>query len=529
MKFKMKKWVVYLLMTIMVTPAYLIMSIAGAKPAMAAMLSKEFTSSDVNATDWEVRGDELYTWGSKPGDDLKADDVLDNSSDLAGYYKIEAQWLVWSNHTKHATYEISQGSDEKLISDVDQAKLADGSVADNGTKSGYRVLDANYFFEGDHDVDLKLLGENSDNGNNSFISFRVTLVKEEPLPVLSAEDFGVVDYNVGGGLGELKGYTAGFGLSDATFENAQSVEMKLYAGDTLLQTNTATVNVGTDVTGKQISSPFDVAGTFNYAADGYWVNHREAQYGQGLAATRVVATVTLASGTVVTAENTNLVGDATTLFPATPATPEVTVTAGAGKSIDIAFKGVDGGVAEYGIYVNNILAKTITVTGDDLGHDYLVNVPVEAFGSYSVYIIAKNATNGMSQSIARDVILTAPVAVVKASVVKTEVVTSVPSTSAVAAPAQAQEKLEEQGEIKGEETAEDSNDKINWTPWIILFILILLAGAATGGYFYWFGGDSSTSAATVSIKEKKAVVVPPAKKSLAKKPAPKGDKKSRRW
>ena len=130
---------------------------------------------------------------------------------------------------------------------------------------------------------------------------------------LVAEDFGVVSYDTG--LGMLKGYTAGFGLTNATFAGVQSVVVKLYSGATLLQTNTATAKVGTDITGNQISSPFDVSGTFNYGTDGYWVNVKEAQYGQSVPATRVVATVTLANGKVVTAENNLLTGDPATIYP----------------------------------------------------------------------------------------------------------------------------------------------------------------------------------------------------------------------
>lgn len=142
-----------------------------------------------------------------------------------------------------------------------------------------------------------------------------------PLATLSAEDFGVVDYNTGNG--QLAGYTAGFGLTDGTFAGATSVVVRLYAGATLLQTNTAILpKFNADITGTQFSSPFDVSGTFNYAADGYWTNVRQAQYGQSVPATRVVATVTLASGQIVTAENTTLVGDPTTIYPdVTPPTP----------------------------------------------------------------------------------------------------------------------------------------------------------------------------------------------------------------
>lgn len=150
----------------------------------------------------------------------------------------------------------------------------------------------------------------------STVNVRVTGSVPTPLPgVLAAEDFGVVNYNTG--LGILKGYTAGFGLTDATFAGATSVVVRLYAaGNQLLQTNTAILpKFNADITGTQFSSPFDVSGSFNYASDGYWTNVREAQYGQSIPAVKVVASVTLANGKVVTAENTNLVGDPTTIYP----------------------------------------------------------------------------------------------------------------------------------------------------------------------------------------------------------------------
>ncbi|MES2215955.1 MAG: hypothetical protein V4481_01530 [Patescibacteria group bacterium] len=142
---------------------------------------------------------------------------------------------------------------------------------------------------------------------------------------LAAEDFGVVSYNTGA-TGDLKGYTAGFGLSNGTLASSTSVVVKLYgAGDVLLQTNTAILSkFNADITGTQFSSPFDVSGNFNYALDGYWTNVRQTQYGQSVPAVKVVATVTLASGQVVTATNTNLTGDPTTIYPVVtppPATP----------------------------------------------------------------------------------------------------------------------------------------------------------------------------------------------------------------
>ncbi len=130
---------------------------------------------------------------------------------------------------------------------------------------------------------------------------------------LTAEDFGVVSYDTG--LGMLSGYTAGFGVVDATLAGAQSVVVELYAGASLLQTNTAIIpKFNTDITGSQFSSPFDVSGTFDYVTDGYWTNVRALEFGQSEPATKVVATVTLANGKVISATNTTLVGDPTTIF-----------------------------------------------------------------------------------------------------------------------------------------------------------------------------------------------------------------------
>ena len=85
----------------------------------------------------------------------------------------------------------------------------------------------------------------------------------------------------------------------------------------------------------------------------------------------------------------------------------------------------------------------------------------------------------------------------------------------------------EQGQIKGEDTSDNNTEEdINWTPWIILFILILLAGAATGGYFYWFGKDEEeeiVSKTVIKNTKKDEVKAAPKKKPAAKK------KNSKRW
>ncbi len=178
-----------------------------------------------------------------------------------------------------------------------------GTIAANGTMSG--TWSDNY------------------NGGARSGSWTSTTGTADTLGALVAEDFGVVNYNVTG-LGILKGYTAGFGLTGATFEDVRSVVVKLYSGATLLQTNTATAQVGEEITGNQISSPFDVQGTFNYVADGYWTNVRQAEFGRNVVATRVVAKVVLENGKTVTAKNTTLTGNASILLNTTP--PVITPT-----------------------------------------------------------------------------------------------------------------------------------------------------------------------------------------------------------
>jgi len=139
----------------------------------------------------------------------------------------------------------------------------------------------------------------------------IILVTVNPvmLGTLAAEDFAWVNRDTGGS-GQQIGYATGFGLTDADWTDAQAVVCLYAADDQLLQTNT--LNAGHGLTGgppvAKISSPFDVFGTFDYVADGYWTNVRENEYGRNIAATKVVAIATLNNGKVVTAENTNPTG-----------------------------------------------------------------------------------------------------------------------------------------------------------------------------------------------------------------------------
>ena len=86
---------------------------------------------------------------------------------------------------------------------------------------------------------------------------------------------------------------------------------------------------------------------------------------------------------------------------------------------------------------------------------------------------------------------------------------------------------DDQGQIKGDETTTNDTEKINWTPWIVLFVLIVLAGAATGGYFYWFAGEDEVKAIVKEPKKVQSEKVVTSVKS--KQSGQKTDKKSKRW
>ncbi len=233
-----------------------------------------------------------------------------------------------------------------------------------------------------------------------------------PLGLLDAEDFGVVNYDTG--LGFLKGYSAGFGLTDAVFTDATSVVVRLYsAGDVLLQTNTFnTANIPL-ITGAQISSPFDVSGTFAYATDGYWVNVREAQYGQSVGAVKVVATVTLSNGKVLIAENTTLAGDPTTIYPIiTPPVVSATSTISGMKYNDrnrngkkgINEPGLSGWVIRLSLNNPDGSVTLIATTSTDVNGNYsFTNV---ATGTYDVRETHQKGWKRMSKN-PKDIVITA--------------------------------------------------------------------------------------------------------------------------
>lgn len=270
-----------------------------------SLLAAPLTTAFAATPPWDVTGTYVATFvlsGDYAHDMSLTQDAEGNVTGLGGYPAGGAYTYSW-----HVTSGTVAGDQLNLTAVYDLGAPGtimhmQGTIAADGTISGV------------WDDDLS----GGRNGTWSTTAGAATAVAD-----LAAEDFGVVDYDTGP-LGQLAGYTAGFGLTNATLADIQSVTVQLYSGSTLLQTNTGSSTLIAALPGAQFSSPFDVSGDFDYATDGYWMNDRETEYGQSVPATRVVATVTLDDGTVLTAENTNLTGDPSTIYPDTPPAPVLT-------------------------------------------------------------------------------------------------------------------------------------------------------------------------------------------------------------
>lgn len=276
----------------------------------ASMLAVPLVSALAAAPNWDVSGSHVITFmlDSNPyaHDVTFAEDSAGNLTGTGGY-------PAGGPHTYAWTITSGSVSGDAIDFTADYTASADavtplttmhvtGTIAPDGSASG--TWSDNY------------------QGSARSGTWTMPVGSAAVTPAtLAPEDFGVVDYNTGA-TGQLAGYTAGFGLTNADLSDIQSVTVELYSGATLLQTNTGSTTLINALPGSQFSSPFDVSGTFNYTMDGYWTNVRETQYGQSLAADRVVATVTLNDNTVLTATNTNLTGDPTTIFGTT--TPPTT-------------------------------------------------------------------------------------------------------------------------------------------------------------------------------------------------------------
>lgn len=222
--------------------------------------------------------------------------------------------------------------------------------------------------------------------------------------------------------------------------------------------------------------------------------------------------------------------------PSAPQITATTLTRSDGKFINISWKGVGGYIEKYEIYVNGVTSADNTVIvdnlTDDFGVEYSRDIKVLGDGTYEVYVKVIKFSD-YANSLIQSLEFVAPVVTPPVTETPAPVVTIAPQKAAAATEPQptavATTPDDSNGQIKGDEQSNESEEsKINWTPWIVLFVLILLAGAATGGYFYWFNGEEEAKAAIPEpTKEAKAPKVAPVvtKSNSQKKP----QKKSKRW
>lgn len=249
------------------------------------------------------------------------------------------------------------------------------------------------------------------------------------------------------------------------------------------------------------------------------------------------------SGTAVSEEGSyvlvaaDLAGNTTTInftikkvVPAV--SPDFTVTVLDGKNFRVEWTG--NGADSYIVKVNGNADPNGAVIANTT-EQYSRDISVSEYGVYNITLIAVRGSVESTDFKNHSIELKAPVATTAqvttpAPVEPAPVVSAAPAKAKAAAP-QEEQKVEtpaddSNGQIKGDETSNNEEEKVNWTPWIVLFVLILLAGAATGGYFYWFNGEDEVKAVVKEPKkeEKKVEALP--KKNNNKKP---NQKKQKRW
>lgn len=235
----------------------------------------------------------------------------------------------------------------------------------------------------------------------------------------------------------------------------------------------------------------------------------------------------------------------TPIVPTELAVPVVKNIVVSGRTISFEWAKI-ANADHYNVYLKNkangLVTKTDTVSDQKFisvdGDTYKYQNNVASYGEYYIVVTAVDAfgnETAIPTSGQTFVSVPAPEAVVTSVVVETPA----PAVSATVGPSRAQAATpsvatpnDNSGKIKGDENAStDEDGKVNWTPWIVLFILIILAGAATGGYFYWFGGDDDkkeeTKPAKPAPKKVAPVIKEEVKTTVRNKKNP--DKKAKRW
>ena len=227
----------------------------------------------------------------------------------------------------------------------------------------------------------------------------------------------------------------------------------------------------------------------------------------------------------------------TYLKPVAPVAKVTSVTSSDGtRNIHVEWNGVGGYVDKYEIYVNGVTSTDNSVVADntqgdngDNGYLYKKDIKVTSDGSYNVLVKVWKGQDSISSEISS--VDFASVATVTSTPVSQPVSVAAPKASAAVTTPNSDQSTpastDDDGKIKGDESSSDSDtNKVNWTPWIVLFVLIILAGAATGGYFYWFNGEEEVATAVIRSPKTIAKVDKIVKETAKPK---KTNKKSKRW
>lgn len=222
-------------------------------------------------------------------------------------------------------------------------------------------------------------------------------LQKEALNHVKAEDFGVMQ------MAGVNGYNVGFSLVDKLPVDLESIEVSLIKEEiiedeateekqvnkTVLATNKATRANNAklfELTGKQLSSPFNIDGTFE--ADGYWT-YGEFNGTVEDVPTKAVITIEYQDGRKFTVQNTELTGDAKLL-----AAPAITsglageLTVGEAAEFEVA-TAPNSFVANPAAAATKVLVKITLTEGDK---ENVVLQYLENDGTFKALPLSENSS-----------------------------------------------------------------------------------------------------------------------------------------
>lgn len=501
MKRKFKKFVAYLLALAIIMPLWLVSGFLNAKPAMAATsVTGGGTVSDaiVNGTGLDFSLKPIVVISQNDGDINTVDDIKISISDATA---VQLQFNSGGGIITTATGSVVVGLPSETVSLIDipitTSSISGDVIVIEGIKIksiSTGVADA---YLGNAQLQISL-----DSGATVFGLGDIINVDAQIPTIESVE---TEDLNTNGQLDAVK-VTFSENIDDSTV-SATDFVVGSYSNLAFASTTN-----GDFADNNYIYLTFDESGTVDTFAT------PDLSYSSTLTD---LAGNLLLPVTITSINNTAL---------AAPANLSATVGDGEVSLLWDAVFGADYYNVYYQKFSDSAYTGPIATTRTLAEITQLENGTLYRFIVRAVKIVGTNAIESTNAWLE-----TTPVAKIVATSAFTATSTSASITIAPETAQAAETTVEPQqtvieeqpaddGQIKGEEstTEEESSEKINWTPWVILFVLILLAGAATGGYFYWFAGDEEVQ---TIVKSKPKID----KKPTSESGKDKSSKKPRRW